>query len=360
MGNIVDTADGQQHVAGIQRAGGAGATGGCAHTQSVQVQKQALALDALEAEAYIAGQTIHRVAVEAGVGDLGKTRDQLVPQGGDIGGVLLKVGAGFFQSRSHAADAGDVFRACPLATLLCATVDQVGEQNALAAVQCANALGAVELVGGEAQHIDVLRLHIDGDVTYRLDSVGMEQHALFLTNGADLSDGQHRADLIIGVHAGDQAGILTDSIRNLLGGDVVTLGNIQVSHRKALFFQLLQGVQHRMMLKSGGNDVHFILAATQVGGGNDRLVVGFRTAGGEVDLTGLAAQAGSYLTPGIFQGFLGILTGGVQAAGVCVYIFKISGHGGNGSFAHFRGGRVIGVNHHNRLSFIYLVFLWVI
>ena len=71
-------ANGQQHVAGVERTGGAGTAGGRADALRIQKQQQALALNALKAEADIAGQTVHRVAVERTVRDLGQPRDQLI------------------------------------------------------------------------------------------------------------------------------------------------------------------------------------------------------------------------------------------------------------------------------------------
>ena len=64
VGHIVDPADGQQHMAGIQRAGGTGGTGRSLNTLEVQHQQQAFAFDAFKAEADIVGQTVEGVAIE--------------------------------------------------------------------------------------------------------------------------------------------------------------------------------------------------------------------------------------------------------------------------------------------------------
>ena len=55
MGHLMGPPDGQQHMAGIQRAGGAGGAGGGADACIIQQQQERLALNALEAEAHIAG-----------------------------------------------------------------------------------------------------------------------------------------------------------------------------------------------------------------------------------------------------------------------------------------------------------------
>ena len=94
----------------------------------------------------------------------------------------------------------------------------------------------MELVAGKAQHINVLFLHIDLDVTHSLNGVGVEGNAGFLADRADLSNGQHGTDFIVGVHDGDQTGILPNGITNLLCSNVVTLGHIQIGHIIAFFF----------------------------------------------------------------------------------------------------------------------------
>src|SRR5699024_653868 len=51
--DLVRAADGQQHVAGVQRTGGTGRAGGRADALVVQKQQQGLALDALKAEIHV-------------------------------------------------------------------------------------------------------------------------------------------------------------------------------------------------------------------------------------------------------------------------------------------------------------------
>ena len=57
-------------------------------------------LDALKAEADVAGQTVHGVAVQGAVGNFAQPLDQPVPHGGDSGHVLVHVVAGFLQCLS--------------------------------------------------------------------------------------------------------------------------------------------------------------------------------------------------------------------------------------------------------------------
>ena len=79
VGNIMNPADGQQHMAGIQGAGGAGAAGGSADALLVQQEQEGLALDAFKAEVDVAGEPLFRVSVQGRMGDLLQAFDQPVP-----------------------------------------------------------------------------------------------------------------------------------------------------------------------------------------------------------------------------------------------------------------------------------------
>ena len=134
-------------------------------------------------------------------------------------------------------------------------------------------------------------------MTRSLHGVGVEQHALFMADRADLRDRQDGADLVVGVHGGDQAGVRPDGVRHLLGGDGADGADRQQFHLEALFFQFLQGVEHGVVFKSGGDDVLFALALADAGGGDQSLVVRLAAAGGKGNLTGRAAQTFSHRPP---------------------------------------------------------------
>ena len=285
------------------------------------------------------------------MGNLAQAFDQLVPHGGNLSGILIDMVAGLLQGSSHTADGRDILRTGPLAPLLGAALDDVHQREALADIQRTHALGAMELVAGKAQHIDVLFLHIDVQVTGSLNGIGVEGHTGLLADGADLGNGQDGADLIVGIHGGHQAGIRPNGILHLLGGDIVALVHIQQLDFKTFLFQLLQGVQHGMVLKSGGNNVLLALLLSQTGGGNNGLVVGFRSAGGEDNLPGLTAQALRHGLPGGIQGLLGLLAHGVQAGRVAVNRCHIRQHGIDGRLAHLGRCRVIRVNLHEITSY---------
>ena len=200
-------------------------------------------------------------------------------------------------------------------------------------------------MAGEGQHVDVLLLHVDVEVSGGLHGVGVEQDALFMAHGADLGNGQNGADLVVGVHDGHQAGVGPDGVRHLLGGDGAGGAHRQQLHLKALLLQLFQGVENGVVLEGGGDDVLFALALTDAGGGDQSLVVGLAAAGGEGDLPGRAAQAGGHGLPGALQGLGGLLAQPVKAGGVAVVGLHVGQHGVDGRAAHFCGCSIIRVYH---------------
>ena len=112
-----------------------------------------------------------------------------VTQGGHSGHIFIDLLAGILHGSRHAADAGQVLGAGPLAPLLRAALDDVHQREAPADVQRAHAFGAVELVAGQAEHIDVLLLDVDVQMADGLNGVGVEGHARFFTDGTDVGDG---------------------------------------------------------------------------------------------------------------------------------------------------------------------------
>ena len=287
----MQAADGQQYVAWVERAGCARAAGRRADALCVEQEQQALALDTLEAEAHVAGQVVHGIAVECAVRDLGKAFDQAVAQGADLFCVLVEVRAGVFERRGHTHDGGNILRAGALAALLCAALDEVRQEDALTGVQHADALRAVELVRREGQQVDVLRLDVDGQMTGRLHGVGVEQHARLAADCANLADRQDGADLVVGVHDGNQARILADGVFHLLRRHGTDGADGEQLDGEALFFELLERVQHGVVLERGRNDVLFALAFAEARGGEDGLIVGLAAAGGEVNFARGGVQA---------------------------------------------------------------------
>ena len=167
---------------------------------------------------------------------------------------------------------------------------------------------------------------------------------MLFADGANLRDGLDGANLVVGVHDGHQACLLGDGLLQLLGPDDAVLVDVQVGDGKALLLQGLAGVEHRVVLKGGGDDVVLALALHGAGSALNGPVVAFGAAAGEVDFPWLGPQAAGHRGPGLLQGALGLLAQSVKAGGVAVYFFIEGEHGlqhlgGNGG-----GGGVVRVN----------------
>ena len=80
MGYIVDTADCQKYMAGVERPGGAGAAGGSTDALVIQQKEKRFSFDPLKAAVHISGQTLFRVSVQGRVRNFQKSSDQAVPQ----------------------------------------------------------------------------------------------------------------------------------------------------------------------------------------------------------------------------------------------------------------------------------------
>ena len=130
----------------------------------------------------------------------------------------------------------------------------------------------------------------------------------------------------------------------------------QERHVKAFQLQGVQGMKHRMVLESGRDDMGFAFLLSGKGSGTDGLVIGFGSAGSEINLARLRVNHGSNLFTGLFQDFFGLLTDAVQAGGVSVTIPHTAGHGFNGRLTHGGGRGVIRVNAHSGNSFAYNCF----
>ena len=81
----------------------------------------------------------------------GNFRNQPVPHGAELGCAAGNVGTGSLDGNAQPDDGCDIFGARPVATFLGAAVNQVGQANALAAVQRANALLGMDFVAGRTR-----------------------------------------------------------------------------------------------------------------------------------------------------------------------------------------------------------------
>ena len=98
------------------------------------------------------------------------------------------------------------------------------------------------------EHINVTVIYIDRKLSESLHCIGMEQDAMLFCDLTDLFDGLNGSDLIVGKHDGNQDGIRTDSLLQLVQFYNTVLIYIQIGDLKTAFLQILAGMKDRVML----------------------------------------------------------------------------------------------------------------
>ena len=172
-------------------------------------------------------------------------------------------------------------------------------------------------MSGEREQVDVHRFDIDGQMADRLHRVGVEEHLVRLADRADLGNRFHRADLVVRHHDADEDGFGRERLFHLLCRHPAVFVYRQIGHGEALFFQRGAGVQNRVVLDGGGDDM-LALGRKRVRYALERPVIRFRTAGGKIDFLFLCADGRRHLTAGLFQRLLRLTAKGVNAGRVAV------------------------------------------
>ena len=357
VGHLVREADGEEHVARVQGAGGAGASGRGADPLIIQHEEKALALDALEAHVHGAGDVVLEAAVNLAVGDLTELREELVPHGDDLRGVLLHVVAALFEGGGHGDDAGDVLGAGALAALLGSTVNNIREDDALLRIEDADALRGVELMAGHGEHVDIHGADVNRHMAGGLDRVGVEEDLPLAAEGADLGDGLDGADLVVGEHDGDEAGVVAQGVRDILDPDDAVGVRVEQGDLVALLLQAVQRVEDGVVLELGGDDMLLPFPGAEAGRGDDGLVIGLAAAGGEDDLLRVGVNVVRDGLTGGLEGFLRLLAEGIEAGRVPVQVGQVRHHGVEGGLTHTGSGSVVGIDEHGTSFFLYRVYV---
>ena len=337
-------ADGQKHVARVQRAGGAGGAGGHADAPGGQLQQHAFALDELEGEVHVVGQAALPAAVELGRGDLlENAADGMVAQrqlavalGDDFLG-------GQFGGAGEADDAGHVLGGAAPPAFLLTAIEEVLKLHAAAHIQKADALGAVDLVGRRRQHVDAQLVHVDGLMAEGLHRVGVEDDARLVGGRRQLANRLDGADLVVGEHDGGQDGVRADGRLEVLNAHESVLVHGKIGHLEALALQRLAGVKHRVVLDGARDDVA-PLGGVGPGEALEGPVVRFGAAAREEDFARRRADEAGQALAGGSHGVGGLLAQGVNGGRIAEMLGEVGGHGLHHFGANGRRGRMVKVD----------------
>ena len=176
-------------------------------------------------------------------------------------------------------------------------------------------------------------------MTYGLNGVGMEKHALFAADSTYLLDRHNGADLVIAEHDAYKNGIVADRVADLLRSDPAIFIDREICDLIAVLFKILTGMKNCMVLNGRSYDM-FTLLLIPVGDTLERHVVSFCTAAGEDNLVILSVKCGCDLMPCVLDGLMSFLTEVVKARWIAVHVGQI-GHHSIQDFLMQRGSRGI-------------------
>ena len=148
----------------------------------------------------VVGQPLRGVAIEVRFRDGPEDAlDEPVPVARQARDLVLHLVGHDVHGLGEAHDGGEVLRARAQAALLAPAQDDGAHPHALADVEHAQALGAVDVVGGEGHEVHPVPTHVEGQQALRRHGVGVEGDALSLDHLTDLGHGLDSAHLVAGV-----------------------------------------------------------------------------------------------------------------------------------------------------------------
>ncbi len=213
-------------------------------------------------------------------------------------------------------------------------------------VQSAAALGAVNLVGGDADQVCPQGLGGEGDFEKALDGIGVEQGIGAEPVGelCHLGNGLDGADLVVHHHNAYQNGVRPQGGFQGVQGDEPLRIRLQIGDGVALAFQLLHAVENGVVLNGGGDDVLAPLAQP-LHRGEHRPVVGLGAAGGEEYPVRLSTHGGGHAAAGLAKHPGSVDAEIVQSAGIAPVLRQSLGHGRHRLRAGPGGGGIVEINH---------------
>ena len=136
-------------------------------------------------------------------------------------------------------------------------------------VQSTDALGAADLVGGQADQIHA-PAPAGAQGTFRKPCTASQWSSARLprsfSSRAISATGKTTPRLVVHQHHGHQYRVLPQGLRHLFGGDMPRAVGLEVGDLIPLLLQLAAGLQHGAVLHGGGDDVPPRVAALPCGG----------------------------------------------------------------------------------------------
>src|SRR6266436_1243331 len=288
---------------------------------------------------------------------------QPVAQGRNTRRILGQRLPGKLRGFAHADNACYVLRAGSESPLVMPAIEKLVQTRASADVQRSNALWRIKLVPGEGKQIQAQRVDINGNLPGGLHCIGMKVDVGIRGDATNFFARLRRAQLVVGVHHGNQHGFLAkSSAQRLWRNDSLPVDG-QVGDGCTLVLQRLAGVEHSFVFDAGGDDVFKVSdgkALTEIidrvwtwtrrpaykreNHAKDRVVVSFRAAAGEDDFLRTRANQRRDLFACSFNPGARLLPKRVNRGGIAELPRQVGQHSVEHRRLDSRGGIVIQID----------------
>ena len=196
----------------------------------------------------------------------------------------------------------------------------------------------------DGEQVDIVCLHVDGNLADSLDAIHGEKDAALFCDFTDFRDRIDYANFVIGVHDGDQNRFRRNRFAHVLRIDTAIALNREIGHFKSIFFKALAGIENRLVFDGLRDDV-IAFFTIHLGHALDHQVVAFRGAAGEDDFFGRSAYQRGDLSASVLNGFFAGPTEWVVAAGSISEFFReIRQHCLNDARIHLSRRVIIEIN----------------
>ncbi len=222
-------------------------------------------------------------------------------------------------------------------------------------IQRTHTLRPIGLMSGEGHQIDLHLLQIDFDLAGRLRRIDMEKNAARTGQLADGGDVVDSADLVVHVHDRHKNSVVAQRSFDHRRRDDAILARFEIRDLEAFALELASGIQYRLVLDLGGDDV-LALGRIEMRDALDGQVVRLSCTGCPDDFTRIGVHQLSNLTARILHGFLGFPAKGMRARrriAEVAFVGEALDHLGGNTRIHRRGRRVVQVNRqfHSDISY---------
>ena len=251
-------AHGEEHVARLGAAGGAGAAGRGLDTLQVERRDEIAALHAIDHDADVVGEPILRVPRERHAIEREQANEEAraqTPEPIGFGGPRLGVGVDQGEGAAESDDAGHVLGAGAPLPLLRPALQLRQQLRPATHEQGANALGPTELVRREADEVCLPGVDVDRLVGGQLHRVHVESRRVPAHDLADCRDRLTGPDLVVGGHDAHQCRPLGQRRGDVDRVDAAVSVHRQDGDVEAAPFEDGDRIEDRLVLDRGGDDM---------------------------------------------------------------------------------------------------------